>query len=116
VFVQNKNHNHNLVYYFYPIQHVFIQSTKQHLFSTRLSRYMEQNTTVLHALSLSYGSLVLRYEPGSTGTRTDHTPDDWLLLRLSGPGTTQAKSTPQPGSRDKLTRSDQLPNNNIVSA
>ena len=52
------------------MQYIFVQATKQHLFSARLSRYIQPNMTALHVLSLSHVSLALRYEPGSTATRT----------------------------------------------
>ena len=52
------------------MQYIFVPATKQHLFSARLSRYTQPNMTALHVLSLSHVSLGLRYELGSTATRT----------------------------------------------
>ena len=52
------------------MQYIFIQATKQHLFSARLSRRSQPNMIRSHALSLSHVSQALRYEPGSTSTRT----------------------------------------------
>ena len=44
------------LYYFYLMQHIFIQATKQYLFSARLSRYTQSNTIVLYAFSLFHGA------------------------------------------------------------
>ena len=55
------------------MQYIFVQATKQHLFSARLSRYTQPNMTALHVLSLSHVSLALGYEPGSAATRTKQT-------------------------------------------
>ena len=55
------------------MQYIFVQTTKHHLFSASLSKYTQPNMTALHVLSLSHMSLALRYEPGSTATRTKQT-------------------------------------------
>ena len=60
------------------MQYIFVQTTNQHLFSTRLSRYTQPNMTALHVLRLSHVSLALRYEPGSTATRTKQALSNWL--------------------------------------
>jgi hypothetical protein len=52
------------------MQRIFVQATKQYLFSAMLSRYSQPNMTLLHALSMSHVSLPLRYQPCCAGTRT----------------------------------------------
>jgi hypothetical protein len=61
------------------MQHI-VQATKQHLFSARLRRYSQPNTTALHVLSLSHVSLALKYEPGSTAMRTKHALIDYTMV------------------------------------